>query len=386
MSQGSGRNDIVHSSSKNNFMQVIRYGIGLDMAMEKFDACISTIDVKQAVLVKSTRSFDNNSKGYQQLYKWVSSQCVLPVPMIFLMEATGIYHEGLASYLHSQECFISIVLPNKAKKYKQALGLRSKTDSIDAKSLSRMICEQALPAWNPMSKAIYLLRGVTRQIQSIAKDITRIKCQLHAQEFAMYKNNDVIKCLKQQLRLLQKQKDQLEEEVLKILETDPALKEKCEKICRIKGLGKLSLAVIIAETNAFSFFENIAQLVSYVGYDVVEDQSGKHKGRTKISKQGNGRIRRILHLPAFNVVRLKQQPFVGLYQRVYERSKIKMKAYTAVQKKLLILIYTLWKKDAAYQPYYQQSSGEKELALSFVKVDAFIKEKNSSAVEQSYTR
>jgi transposase len=155
-------------------MQVIRYGIGLDMAMEKFDACISTIDVERAVLVKATQSFPNNSKGFQQLYKWVISQCIFRIPKIFLMEATGIYHEGLANYLHSHQCFISIVLPNKAKKYKQALGLRSKTDSIDAKSLSRMICEQALPAWRPMNKVIYLLRGITRQIQSIVKDITRI--------------------------------------------------------------------------------------------------------------------------------------------------------------------------------------------------------------------
>lgn len=367
-------------------MQVIRYGIGLDMAMEKFDACISTIDVEQVVLLKTTRSFANTAKGYQQLYKWVTSQCVLSVPMIFLMEATGIYHEGLACYLHSHNCLVSVVLPNKAKKYKQALGLRSKTDSIDAKSLSRMICEQALPEWNPLTKSIYLLRGITRQIQSNTKDITRIKSQLHAQEFAMYRNRDVIKCLRQQLRLLQKQKDQLEEQVLRIIEADSVLKQKCEKICRIKGLGKLSLAVIIAETNAFSLFENIAQLVSYTGYDVVEDQSGKHKGKSKISKQGNGRIRRVLHLPAFNVVRLNQKPFAGLYQRVYERSKIKMKAYTAVQKKLLIVIYTLWKKDVAYEPDYQQSSGEKELALSFVNADGLIEEKNSSAVGRSYTR
>lgn len=365
-------------------MQVIRYGIGLDMAMEKFDACISTIDVEQVVLVKATRSFANSSKGYQQLYKWVVSQCVLCIPKIFLMEATGIYHEGLACYLYSHQCSISIVLPNKAKKYKQALGLRSKTDSIDAKSLSRMICEQALPTWEPMNKAIYLLRGITRQIQSITKDVTRIKNQLHAQEFAMYKNHDVIRCLRQQLRLLLKQKDRLEEQVLEIIETDAVLKQKCEKICRIKGLGKLSLAVIIAETNAFTLFENIAQLVSYTGYDVVEDQSGKHKGKTKISKQGNGRIRRVFHLPAFNVVRLKQEPFAGLYHRVYERSKIKMKAYTAVQKKLLIVIYTLWKKDEVYQPDYQQSSREREPALSFV--NGLAEEKNSSAVEQSYTR
>lgn len=347
-------------------MQILRYGIGLDVSMEKFDACISVIDVDQKVVVKATRSFNNNAKGCQQLYKWVTSQGCRTAPVIFLMEATGIYHEALAHYLHSHDCAICVVLPNKAKKYKQALGLRSKTDGMDAKSLSRMICEQALPIWSPMSKTIYLLRGITRRIESITKDITRTKCQLHAQEFAMYENKDVINCMKQQLRLLQKQKDQLKKHVLHIIESDAALTEKFEKICRIKGLGKLSLAVIIAETNGFSLFEKVGQVVSYSGYDVIENQSGKHVGKTRISKQGNGRIRRILHMPAFNVVRLKQKPFYDLYRRIYDRNKIKMKAYTAVQKKLLVLIYFLWKKDVPYDPCYQQTSREKELVLSFV--------------------
>jgi transposase len=348
-------------------MQIIRYGVGLDVAMEKFDVCISSIDMAQKITVKARRSFPNNSKGYQQFYKWIRATCPADFPVVYLMEATGIYHERLACYLHSHNCSLSVILPNKAKKYKQALGLRSKTDSIDAKSLSRMICEQSLPPWTPMSKAIYLLRVMTRQIQSLAKDITRIKNQLHAQSYTMYKSPEIIKLLRQQLRLLQKQKDQLETQVLHVLESDPSLNEKCEKICRLKGLGRISLAVIIAETNAFGLFENIAQLVSYAGYDVIEDQSGKHKGKTKISKQGNGRIRRILHLPAFNVVRLNQQPFANLYKRVYERSKIKMKAYTAVQKKLLIIIYILWNKNEAFDPFYNQveQSREKELALSF---------------------
>lgn len=381
MSQGNGRKGITIVHFKIFFMQVLRYGIGLDVAMEKFDACISTIDAEQKVFIKATRSFTNSKKGYQQLYQWVNNQCSLPVPIVFLMEATGIYHESIAGYLHSHGCSSSVILPTKAKKYKQALGLRSKTDSIDAKSLSRMICEQDLPVWTPMNKTIYLLRGITRQIESIAKDITRTKCQLHAQEFAMYKNKDVMKCMTQQLKLLQKQKEQLEKQVLLIIESETVLRQKCENICRIKGLGKLSLAVIIAETNSFSLFENIGQVVSYTGYDVIEDQSGKHVGKSRISKQGNGRIRRALHLPAFNVVRLNQKPFVDLYQRVYDRSKVKMKAYTAVQKKLLILIYTLWKKNDSYDPNYKITSGEKEPVLSFV-----TKEENSSAVKQSYTR
>lgn len=348
-------------------MQVIRYGIGLDMAMEKFDVCISTIDLQQRVVVKATHSFTNNPKGYHQLYTWVAKQCLSGFSITYLMEATGIYHEGLALYLYQHQCTVSVILPNKAKKYKQALGLRSKTDRIDAKNLSRMICEQSLPGWQPMNKTFYLLRGLTRQIQSITENITRLKSQLHAQQFAMFENGSIIKCLKQQLNLLQKQKEQLKQQVLVVVGSDELLNEKFDKICQIKGIGKFSLAVIIAETNGLSLFESISQLVSYAGYDVIEDQSGKHRGKTKISKQGNGRIRRILHLPAFNVIRFKQQPFTNLYDRIYMKSKAKMKAYTAVQKKLLIMIYTLWKKNEAFDPYRNQVelSREKEPVLSF---------------------
>jgi transposase len=56
----------------------------------------------------------------------------------------------------------------------------------------------------------------------------------------------------------------------------------------------MSAVTVIAETNGFTLFENSKQLVSYAGYDVVENQSGKRVGKTSISKKGNYRIRRII--------------------------------------------------------------------------------------------
>ena len=53
-------------------------------------------------------------------------------------------------------------------------------------------------------------------------------------------------------------------------------------------------------------------------------------------------------------------PFKNLYERVYEKSKIKMKAYTAVQKKLLEFIFILWKKDEAFDPNYQDKTSRDE--------------------------
>jgi transposase len=129
------------------------------------------------------------------------------------------------------------------------------------------------------------------------------------------------------------------------------LQEKISKITTIKGVGLLTAATIIAETNGFALFTNQKQLVSYAGYDVVENQSGNRNGKTRISKQGNSHIRRILHMPALHAVRRNVPVCKALFDRLQGKGKKRMLAYVAVQKKLLILIYTLWKKDEPWQEH-----------------------------------
>ncbi len=172
--------------------------------------------------------------------------------------------------------------------------------------------------------------------------------------------------LLKQIELLCEQKEKMQQTLLCLVDEDAVLKEKFSNILKIKGLGALSLATIVAETDGFALTENISQLTSYAGYDVVENQSGNRTGKTKISKKGNGHIRRVLHFPSLNMVRYEQGNFHLLYQRVYERNSIKMKGYVAVQRKLLALIYTLWKKNQPFDNTYEkQASGNEEPVPSF---------------------
>lgn len=329
-------------------MNLLKYGIGVDMAMETFDVCVSTIDIKQCVTIKSRCTFSNDKKGFDTFHAWSNKNMRIPLPCVYLMEATGIYYEQLAWYLHSKKCELSVVLPNKAKKYKESLGLKSKTDRIDARSLAQMACEQQCTKWQPLSDNIYMLRLVTRQIQNLSEQAIALFNQLHALQHGMFRDKEIEKMLQKQLMLLKKNKALLKIKVQEIINSDPLLKQKFEKIGKIKGLGYQSLAVVVAETNGFAAFESAAQLVSYSGYDVVANESGKRKGKTKISKKGNSRIRRSLHFPAFNMIKYEVSVFKNLYQRIYDRSKLKMKAYTAVQKKLLTTIYALWKNDQEF--------------------------------------
>ena len=141
----------------------------------------------------------------------------------------------------------------------------------------------------------------------------------------------------------------MEQAISSCVKSDTEMNSKIDNICQVRGLSILSVATVIAETNGFDLFNNYKQVVSYAGYDVVENQSGMHHVKTKISKKGNSRIRRILHMPSLTAIGSEGTNFKQLYLRVYERTGIKMKGIVAVQKKLLLTIYYLWKKNVPYE-------------------------------------
>src|SRR5690606_9931777 len=217
--------------------------------------------------------------------------------------------------------------------------------------------------WEPISEFYYSLRLLTREIESLQEQKTMVINQMHALQYGIYQNNLVNKTLRSRLRLIEKQLDELEKAIKKHIDSDKEVSEKVEKICTIKGVGLKTVATVLAETIGFKLFKNSRQLISYAGYDIVERQSGNYSGKTRISKKGNSHIRRILHLPAFGVVRWRVEAFENLYERTYAKHGIKMKSYVAVQKKLLMVIYALWKKNETYDNNYGQYYTEQEQQL-----------------------
>jgi len=336
-------------------MSNLKYSIGIDVSKKDFHCCLSVIDTEQSVKVKSTHKFTNSTSGFKLLIEWVRRNRKEDLQIFCVMEATGVYHEQLAWYLHDKDFSISILLPNKAKKYLQANGAKSKNDKIDARGLAQIGAEKKLDLWMPPSRKLYDLRSCTRQHQSLSEMHSAINNQLEAITHSQFQSKDIIRQMKKTMRLLEQQINEMDKIIEKIVKEDEVLYFHYKNISEIKGIAMLSFAVIAAETNGFVLFKDAGSLVSYAGYDVVENQSGNHVGRTKISKKGNSRIRRILHMPALCAVREDQPQFKNLYERVYKRTGIKMKGYVAVQKKLLVMAYYLWRKKMKYQADFDYS-------------------------------
>ena len=337
---------------------LLSQNVGVDVSKDTLDVVSSTMDLGQQVNVKASRRFANTPAGFRQLQKWMESKRAGGTELRVLMEATGVYYEQLAWFLHGAAYAVSVIVPTKAKRYLQAMGNRSKNDKIDARGLARMGLEQRLPLWQPLSGNIYRLRLLTRQLEDFNNQRTAFLNQLHALSHSAYAVKEAEKSLKRMIRELEKGICQLEQAIAQLIEEDEVISSKVEKITAIKGVGLKTVAVLLAETNGFASFESQGQLASYFGYDIVENQSGKRPGKTRMSKKGNAHIRRAMHMPAFGVVRYKEPAFVSLYERLMARGKTKMQAYVAVQRKLPVLIWALWRKEEAYDPSFGQEEKE----------------------------
>jgi len=332
---------------------VLIQNVGIDASMKELQVCFMALESGQVQKIKGTRTFSNSPKGFTALVNWaLKKSCQTAVR--FTMEATGVYYESLAYFLHQRGYYVSVVLPNQSKAFIDSLNLKSKTDKLEAKALAQMGVERQLPQWEPISEQMYQIKRHCRERVMLLEEKTMIANRLHAEEHCAQPNKIVIKRMKQRLKLLEKQVAQVEAELHQLVARDQELAERITNIEQIKGLSFITVITIIAETNGFALFKNRAQLTSFAGYDIVERQSGSSvKGRTRISKKGNRYIRRALHLPSLSVIRYNEN-FQQLYERVYERTRIKMKGIVAVQRKLLILIYTLFKKNQTYDPAFIQ--------------------------------
>ncbi|NDV60786.1 IS110 family transposase [Bacteroides sp. 519] len=328
---------------------VIKQVVGIDISKDDFQVCFSVLTDNLDVKIRASRKFKNTQDGFDSFCDWFSSKQTADLPIAFTMEATGVYYEGLAYFLYNKGFTVHVILPNQVKKYGQSLGVKSKTDSIDAAVLARMGLERKLSPWKPFSPNLQLLKQLCRERDRLIAERTTIKNHLHSYSHQGVLPKDSIKRCQKQIAFLNKLLTQVEKQIEGVVQKDTALHQRLKHVQTIKGVAFWTAIIIISETNGFATFHSIKQLTSYAGLDIRIAESGKWKGKSKISKQGNSYIRKALYFPAFCMA--KHDPHTQqYYQKLRLKKGVTMIAAVAVQRKILALIYTLWKKQEDFKP------------------------------------
>jgi transposase len=332
--------------------RIVKQAVGIDVAQKELVVCLGRMDDDWTAELYASKTFANTANGFSALTQWVKKLTEESNPVRYVMEATGVYHESLAYFLEGKGFEVSIVLPNKISNYFRTLEVKTITDKTASEAIARFGLERKLDRWKRPAEIFRKLKQKTRERAQLVGERTLVKNQLHAEQTEAYPGKESMVRMKTRINLLNKQVRQIKEEINVLVKGDKEVKKSVEIIISIQGVGILTAVTALAETNGFELIRNKRQLTSYAGLDVKEKLSGTSvKGKPRISKKGNRHLRKAMYMPALAAIRCDGK-FKDLFIRLVSRHGIKMKAAVAVQRKLLEMIYTVYKTNTAFDKDY----------------------------------
>jgi transposase len=346
--------------------KIVKQVVGIDVAQKELVVCLGRMYDNWIPELYSHKTFPNTVQGFTALVSWVEKQVSEQTVVRYVMEATGVYHESVAYFLDDKGYELSIVLPNKISNYCRTLETKTITDKTSSEAIARFGLERNLDRWQRPHKLFKSIRQLTRERDQLVQMRTIAKNQLHAEQAEAEPNSGTLARVKKQIAFLNKQEQEIKREIAVLCDEDPKVKETVKLMSSIPGVAQLTAATVLGETNGFELIRNKRQLSSYAGLDVKEKQSGTSvKGKSRISKKGNKYLRKAMHMPALAAIRHDER-FKGIFARLVSKHGIKMKAAVAVQRKLLEMMYTIYKTNTAYDKnYFKNNQAEKETTETY---------------------
>src|SRR2546429_2914936 len=313
--------------------------LGIDISKDSFHLELSINEKLRH------RKFANRKEGFGELCAWLAKHKAIYVHAC--LEATGPYSEALAIYLHEQGHIVSVVNPVQIKAFGQSELLRNKDDRPDAGLIRRFCEKQRPPAWTPPPAHQRELQALTRHLENLLE--TRQQ-QLNRLEGP--KPKGVIKSLRKLVAYLDAEIARTEKQIDDQIDSHPDLQQQCQLLESIPGIGRRTATKLLAEIEDISHYKSARQVAAYAGLTPKNNRSGTWRGKTRLSKTGNARVRKALFLPA--MVAKQHNPIVRTFcQRLARNGKNKMEVIGAAMRKLLHIAFGVLKSGKMFDPDHE---------------------------------
>jgi len=223
----------------------------------------------------------------------------LPAGSRIGVESTGTYHELFAETAHQFGFRVFLLNPKDTRHYAKAVGLRGKTDRVDAELIARMIAHEhtQLHVWNPPTPQ-------QREIDRLIKRRATLISLREAVEMSLHDLGgfaDELKALRTHFNQLIARID-LRTKAL--VEASPDRKQNFTRVCTITGVGPV-IGTALVNTLERVPVKSADAFVAFTGLDPRPDDSGQHRGKRRLSKRGPGELRRLLFLAAMSAAKTK---------------------------------------------------------------------------------
>ncbi|PCJ49332.1 MAG: hypothetical protein COA73_05105 [Candidatus Hydrogenedentota bacterium] len=325
--------------------------VGMDVAKATFDAAMVLShqhypDTPLRDIPGAT--FARSREGVAKFLTWLDAFDVNPDEVRVVMEATGRYSSELAVWLLEIRPALcpAIAPPAYTAAFIKSLGVRNKTDRLEARALGFYGVERTPIPYEPMSAERAELRELNRYRDQLVRQRTAMKNRRHETCTSAFIQKNQTK----RLRLLTGDITRVEQAMKELIEAHPELKRDMELLCTIYGIAFLTAATVLAELGDLRRFTYARQLTAFTGMSPSHRQSGTSiHGRSRLSKQGNPRIRQALYLSAMIAIK-GDTPFRRIYRKLIAQGKPRMVALVAIMRKQLILMRAILISGKPYQP------------------------------------
>jgi len=319
--------------------------VGIDISKQTLDLCVRSQDgsirnIAIANEVQSIRTFFSDS---------ALSGCVIA------MENTGRYTWALLEALSDMDHTVYVLCPIALTK---SIGLkRGKSDKIDA----AFICSYAslhhstgsLKPWTAKSKDLSTLKTLLAQRSRRIKFIAALKCG--GDDYRELQDASCEQQIKdldtEAMAFLKSQIKQIEAQIEQLVDASVTLASAFALMRTVPGAGKVLCWTLLAKTNGFTTITSPRKMACYAGVVPFEHRSGTSiRGRNKVSHYADKGLKKLFHLAAMSVIRIKGE-LREYYLRKVAEGKSKMSVLNAIRNKIIHRIYATILNNTPYKPY-----------------------------------
>jgi transposase len=311
--------------------------VGIDIAKRKFD--LAVLDHGKV----RSKVFENTRAGYEALLGWLSTRGYAREELHVCMEATSVYYEKLASFLHDAGIRVSVVNPLQIKAFGESLLTRQKTDRADAALIARFAEQQSPMLWRPAPREIRELQRLLARLEAVQQMSVQEQNRTHEAEGESLES--VLRILTQ----LKTEEEKLRKRIRDHIDQNPNLSEQHRLLTTIPGVGDQVSSHFMAWLRP-ERFDDARQAVAFVGLSPRHRESGDSvRGKSRLCKVGHARLRKILYFPAMSAIRFNAAA-KALAERLKARGKNGKVVIGAVMRKMVHWMCGVLKSGQAFNP------------------------------------
>lgn len=309
--------------------------IGIDIAKRKFD--VALLEDGKA----RSKVFENTPAGHQALVVWLAARGCEPAECQACMEATSQYYEALAEHLWTTGFRVSVINPLQIKAFGESRLSRQKTDRADAALIARFGEQQSPGLWRPAPPEVRELQRLLARLEAVQHMDVQERTRRHEAQ------GEALESIDRVLALLDDEQVKLERRIRDHIDRHPDLRRHRDLLTSIPGVGERLSSYCLAWLQA-DRFDDARQAAAFIGLSPRHRQSGESvRGKSRLSKMGHARLRKILYLPAMSAIRynVAAQAFADRLKASGKRGKV---VIGAVMRKLVHWMFGVLKSGVPF--------------------------------------